>query len=112
MGCTPETCVTLDHWSELLAAAFRARGMAVPKGPEGHLQVNRSLIMAFRERFGMGKWLNLELDELDAFETQFGASKEKNAPKATLIWEDVSEDGSSDIQWEKFTFAEKKWTPE
>jgi len=107
--CTPETCVTLDHWSDLLATSFRAHGMPVP---EGHLKVNRSLISAFRKRFGMGTWLRTELDELALFEDRFGpAAKEdhKYMHREKVVWEDVSEDGSSDVQWEKFNFTGKVW---
>ena len=60
------------------------------------------MIKDFREHYGDGKWLRTELNELQAFEQDFGQGQ-----CGELQYEDTSADGNADGQWESASLVDK-----
>ena len=74
-----------DHWAGRLSSAL----------PPSHVNQTVAMIKDFREHYGEGTWLRMELNQLEAFEHDFG-----RGPRGELQYEDTSADGNADGAWE------------
>ncbi len=54
-------------------------------------EISAQLIRQFRDEFGEGVWVDVEMEQLQRFIEAY--------PFDNLRWEDVSQDGGSDGRW-------------
>ena len=91
-NCTRATCKQYDHWANRLSAGIRQFTEAPYVRASDFSAESVQHIADFRARFGEATWLNVELQQLDAFSREF---------KGHARFEDTRADGNSDGNWSR-----------